>query len=193
MLILCQKTKEKRRETYLFVTLATYRWWVEFLSTRCHCWSIELWITRASSSLIDLQLPLERQLDRRTDARFADFNSLCLFNLGWRRRSFLEKNVGYDALRTEDVRKRDKEFFPLARSLSRSARIYARGRQVIFFTVKMGHRYCRPAPCYHGSASQPPSKRPCCRLQSAVNVDLRRSKSSCAPVVPRPCRTSFHQ
>ena len=67
------------------------------------------------------------------------------------------------------------------------------GNSVIFSTwVKMGHRYCRPAPCYHGFASQPPSKRPCCRLQSAVDPDTRRRRSLCAPLVPHRRTSSQH-
>jgi len=41
----------------------------------------------------------------------------------------------------------------------------------------MGHRYCRPMPCYHGCASLPPSKRSCCRLQPSILIDTREIRS----------------
>ena len=37
----------------------------------------------------------------------------------------------------------------------------------------MGHRYCRPLPCYHGYASLPPAQRACCRPQYSTFLYAR--------------------
>ncbi|UJR38266.1 hypothetical protein I4U23_030939 [Adineta vaga] len=45
----------------------------------------------------------------------------------------------------------------------------------------MGHRYCRPLPCYHGYASLPPAKRPCCRSQTSTVLYARAIRTQFGP------------
>ncbi len=45
----------------------------------------------------------------------------------------------------------------------------------------MGHRYCRPIPCYHGYGSLPPARRPCCRFQPSMLICTREIRSKLGP------------
>jgi hypothetical protein len=45
----------------------------------------------------------------------------------------------------------------------------------------MGNGYGRPMPCYHGYASHPPTKQPCCRPPPAMIVYTRVIRTKFGP------------